>query len=55
MNQLFLTLEVKIKALSLIRFFFLKVIMRGPWVAQSVKGPTSAQVMISWSMSSILA
>ena len=28
---------------------------RGTWVAQSVKGPTSAQVMISWSMSSIPA
>ena len=26
--------------------------MRGTWVAQSIKRPTSAQVMISWSVSS---
>ena len=38
-------------ALSLLRYLtsYLKIInMRGTWVTQSVKQPTSAQVMISW-------
>ena len=30
----------------------LKLINRGAWVAQSVERPTSAQVMISWSVGS---
>ena len=30
----------------------LKHFRRGAWVAQSVKRPTTAQVMISWSVSS---
>ena len=31
---------------------FKKILLRGAWVAQSVKQPTSAQVMISQSVSS---
>ena len=31
---------------------FKNITKRGTWVTQSVKHPTSAQVMISWSMSS---
>ena len=38
--------------LSLSNIFFLKVNFRGTWVAQSVKGPTSAQVMTSQFVSS---
>ena len=38
--------------LSLSKINIKKIIIRGTWVAQSVKCPTSAQVMISHSVSS---
>ena len=38
--------------LSLSRIKNIKKNFRGTWVAQSVERPTSAQVMISWSVSS---
>ena len=47
-----LTLGPSLPLKNIKKNFFLKVVLGGAWVAQSAERPTSAQVMISWSVSS---
>ena len=52
LSQAFCLILSNIPRYVILLFFILKnAYVRGAWVVQSVKRPTSAQVMISWFMS----